>query len=187
MTGARVAVVGHRILSDVARVRDGIHLALDRIAAAFPGRPLVMLSALAEGADRLAAEEAVRRGWRLVAPLPMPREVYLRDFTTPASLQEFARLLGQAAEVIELPPARDRSSAFEGLAAWLLDRAEAVLAVWDGTPPQGRGGTGAAVAAARARGLPLAWVRAGNRDPLTNAPRSLGAEQGTVAFERLPG
>ncbi len=61
-----------------------------------------------------------------------------------------------------------------------------LLAVWDGQPPQGAGGTGWVVSEARRRGLPLAWVHAGNRQPGSEQPVSLGDEQGTVTFERFP-
>ena len=40
----------------------------------------------------------------------------------------------------------------------LLDDVEHVVAVWDGQPSDGHGGTGDVVAAARARGLPVTAV-----------------------------
>lgn len=61
------------------------------------------------------------------------------------------------------------------------------IAVWDGQEAQGQGGTAAIVAQARQRGLPLAWIRAGNRRPGTQEPMILGEEQGKVSFERFPG
>src|SRR6266545_5598447 len=41
---------------------------------------LRMISGLAEGGDRLAADAAHRRSWSLQALLPFPREQYQRDF-----------------------------------------------------------------------------------------------------------
>ena len=40
--------------------------------------PLILLSALAEGADQLVARVALAQGARLIAPLPMPLEEYRR-------------------------------------------------------------------------------------------------------------
>jgi hypothetical protein len=60
-----------------------------------------------------------------------------------------------------------------------------LIAIWDGKTAQGQGGTGAIMARARQRGLPIAWVHAGNRKPGTQEPTSLGAEQGMVTFEHV--
>jgi hypothetical protein len=164
----------------------GIETALGRIEARFPGRALVVVSALAEGADRLVAEAVLRRpGSRLVAVLPMPRSEYLSDFGTPESRTEFLRLLGGAAEVAELPANSSRTQAYAAANALLLDGLDVLVAVWDGGGAQGQGGTAEVVARARALGLPLAWVHAGNRKPGTIEATSLGAAQGRVTFENL--
>ena len=63
----RIGVTGHRVLTEVNRVSAGIEDAFARIAEAFPGRPVTVISALAEGADRLAVEHALENpGTRLV-------------------------------------------------------------------------------------------------------------------------
>src|SRR5450759_4751120 len=69
--------------------------------------PLIQIvSALAEGADRIAITAAPAE-WRLEAILPMPRAEYARDFlgsaTASDSNAEFERLLARAALVTELP------------------------------------------------------------------------------------
>lgn len=67
----------------------------------------------------------------------------------------------------------------------MLDHCDVLVTIWDGQELQGQGGTGGTVTAARRRGLPIAWVHAGNRKPGTEEPTSLGEEQGTVTFENL--
>jgi hypothetical protein len=67
----------------------------------------------------------------------------------------------------------------------VLDRCEVLLAIWDGQGAQGQGSTGAIVGQARQRGLPLAWVHAGNRERGTQEPTSMGAEQGLVTLENF--
>ena len=62
----------------------------------YPHTPLVLLSALAEGADRLVARVGLAAGARLIAVLPMPRSLYEIDFKSPVSLEEFAKLVQQA-------------------------------------------------------------------------------------------
>lgn len=180
-----IGVSGHRFLTEFEKLQTGVDQALVRIEQAFPGQDMSVVSSLAEGADRLVAQRALLRGARLIVPLPLPQEDYLVDFTTPGSQQEFQELLARAAEVITLPPAETRNAAYEAAGLYVLDHCDVLLVVWDGQGAQGQGGTGAIVAEARHRGLPLAWVKCGNRKPGTDAAVSLGEEQGELSIERL--
>jgi hypothetical protein len=182
----RIGVTGHRILADVDRVEAGIEEALRRVEQRWPGRPLTVVSALAEGADRLVVREVLARpGGRLVAVLPLPPDDYLTDFADESSKSEFTALLDQAEETIELPLAPTRDAAYESGGEYVLEHCDVLLTVWDGQGAQGQGGTGGTVARARERGLPIAWVHAGNRNPGTLEPTTLGDDQGVVTFENL--
>jgi hypothetical protein len=186
-----VGVTGHRVLAELGRIEAGIDRALAGIRGAFGGRPLRIRSALAEGADRLVADRALRiAGTTLEAVLPLPPEDFMNDFASAASREEFRRLLARAGSartrVVGLPAGASREDAYDAGGRAMLD-AEVLLAVWDGQGAQGQAGTGSIVALARARKMPLAWVHAGNRRPGTMEPTSLGAEQGAVTFENLPG
>lgn len=108
-----LAVTGHRDPVDapgdaLKRAIRSILENLDRIA---PRTPIVALSPLAEGSDRIFAEACLehrghRRRWpladdprggiSLVAVLPMERGEYEHDFTGPGVLDEFERLVTQA-------------------------------------------------------------------------------------------
>ncbi len=181
-----VGATGHRILAEPDRIRAGVTIALNRILELFPGGTITILSSLAEGSDRLIVQQVLTQpGARLIVPLPMPKSKYMEDFATSESKEEFLELLSQAAKVIELTPMSVRNQSYEEAGKYILDHSQALLAVWDGQLEQGKGGTGAIVAQGRARGLPLAWIHAGNRKPGTSEPTTLGAEQGTVTFERL--
>lgn len=181
---AAVGVTGHRFLMELDKIHAGVQEALDWIERQFPGEPLTALSALAEGADRIVTYHALARpGGRLVVALPLPQADYLTDFRSAESKAEFLDLLGRADEVITLPPAPVRVAAYEAAGLYILDHCDVLLAVWDGKAAQGQAGTGAMVAQARRRGLPIAWVHAGNRKPGTDEPTSLGAEQGVVTVE----
>jgi hypothetical protein len=181
-----IGVTGHRILMELEKIQAGADDALCRIAQTFPGQPWTVLSALAEGADRLVVQRVLARGQaRLVVVLPLPTHEYLADFAAPASRQEFLTLLDRAEEVIALPPAPTRNAAYEAAGRYVLEHCDVLLAIWDGQQAQGQGGTGGIVAQARQRHLPLAWVHAGNRKPGTQEPTSLGAEQGLVTFEHM--
>lgn len=54
-------MTGHRFLAEVSKLEVAIDQALDELEKRFPGRPLRLYSALAEGADRLVAERVLKR------------------------------------------------------------------------------------------------------------------------------
>jgi hypothetical protein len=184
LSEVRIGVTGHRVLAEVPRVLEGVEAGLDRIEAVFPGRPLVVVSCLAEGADRLVAEAVLRRpGARLVAVLPMPRGELVADFATAESRDEFAEILVRAAEVVELPARATRDEAYAAANEWMLGAADVLVAVWDGGGAHGPGGTAEVVARARARHLPLVWVQAGNPMPGAMDSITLGAGQSPTTLE----
>src|SRR5512134_1691674 len=100
-----VAVTGHRDLVDAelpvirSRVRD----CLFSLRYAYPSRIIVVMTALAEGADRLVAEEALALGMPLSVVLPMPRALYEQDFETAESRARFDELCAAAHDLFELP------------------------------------------------------------------------------------
>jgi len=132
------------------------------LAAAAPGEAHRVVSPLAEGSDRILAEEAGALGWELYSPLPFSRADYEKDFKTEASRREFDELLSQAARVHELDGRRDtrsgRDSAYTAVGRVVLDVSEVLVAVWDGQDEHGEGGTAQVVREARERGLPTIWI-----------------------------
>ncbi|MEO7937008.1 MAG: hypothetical protein ABIR55_00120, partial [Burkholderiaceae bacterium] len=71
-----IGVTAHRDLvpEEVPALRQSIRTFLQGLQAEFPDLPLRLISALAEGGDQLAAEEALALGIELVVPLPMPQD-----------------------------------------------------------------------------------------------------------------
>jgi hypothetical protein len=182
----RIGVTGHRVLAERELVEAGIEAAIDRIEASHPGRSLVVVSALAEGADRLVARAVLKRaGSRLEAVLPLPKFDFLDDFATPDSKEDFLRLIAQADYVTGLPACASREEAYAAANERLLGGVDVLVAIWDGKGAQGQAGTAQVVARARALRLPIAWVHAGNRKPGTMQPTSLGADHGRVTYENL--
>ncbi len=179
----RIGIVGHRRLEQVEKVGRDLREALDRIRETWEGRPLVLVSSLAEGADRLFVEvgQCDPLHGTLEAILPLPREEYRRDFVDPGSMREFDRLLESARTVLLAPGVEslglgapgDRELAYALAGRAVVDVSDVMVAVWDGQPARGTGGTAETVLLARSRGLPLAWVHAG--------------ESRAVSYERWPG
>ena len=60
------------------------------------------------------------------------------------------------------------------------------MSVADGQPAQGKGGTAEVVAEALKRQMPVIHIKAGNREPGTHVPTSLGPEQGEIVVHNLP-
>jgi hypothetical protein len=149
-----VGVTGHRDLvpAELPGLRRRVREFLANLKARYPDLPLVVMTPLAEGSDRLVAEEARALGIPMIVPLPFPLEIYERDFVTPESLQEFRRLR-TGAEIIELPllpgdtpatvanhgPRRDAHYARLGI--YLCAHCHILLAIWDGKPSDKLGGT----------------------------------------------
>lgn len=175
-TWVRIGVTGHRRIADPGPVRVEVGRALDRAQAlgAHPGRPLPaieVISPLAEGADRLVVQEALKRpASRLVVPLPLDREEYERDFAEDASRAEFDQLLACASEVITLPAARSRTAAYEAAGRYVVDRCDVLLALWDGRPTQGHGGTAEIVAHAAEMEKLVIWIETSRHQGLVAAP-----------------
>lgn len=182
----RIGVTGHRILAELDKIEAGVEKALRWIQQTFPDQPMTVISALAEGADRIVARMALdQANSKLIVPLPLSKSDYINDFESPDSRDEFLSLLDRAQEVIEMEPVATRDEAYEVVGDYVLRHSDVLVTIWDGQDAQGRGGTGAIVRRARANGLPIAWVHAGNRNPQTLQPTSLGVTQGTVSFERF--
>jgi hypothetical protein len=179
-----IGVTGHRPnrLPEAARARiqDQIRGLLDIVTALsvrWLRRP-ILISALAEGSDRMVAEAALERGIQLAAVLPFQATEYAHDFSDEASQTQFRALLESAVSVKTVPNSgQDRESAYEAAGIMMLDVADVLIAVWDGGPAAGRGGTGEIVEHARRRGLPVLVVDATAATP----PRLLS---GTGSIEQ---
>lgn len=145
-----IAVTGHMDLAPEATgpVREALRALLTDLA----GDGLVGRSCLARGADSLFAEEVLALGGGLSAVIPS------RDYRTavvrPEDLPRFDALRAAAGEVTVLPYEHAGTEAYEDANRLLLRGAQRLVAVWDGSPPTGRGGgTADTVAEARAAGL----------------------------------
>jgi len=158
-----IGVTGHRDLrpQDVDRLKEEVGKVFAALKQRCPNTPLVLLSSLAEGADRVAADVALRSKVGLMAVLPMHQPFYEEDFQPPnalprqpgaeSALDEFRRLLNDADDTIELPlvvteeelrrsPA-GRALQYEQVGAFIALHSQVLLALWDGVSPPKVGGT----------------------------------------------
>ncbi|TPG08190.1 hypothetical protein EAH75_00750 [Rhodanobacter glycinis] len=154
MTPLVVGVTSHRNIParEIEPIRQRVREFFAQLRHDFPELPLVVLSALAEGGDQLVAQEALAQGARLMAPLPLPREMYVDDFADPAVRASFDTLCSQA-EIVLLPKLmnqpslaigaqgmpRDRQYAKAGV--YIASHCHILLAIWDGKASGRLGGT----------------------------------------------
>ncbi|MFC5525037.1 hypothetical protein ACFPPA_04715 [Rhodanobacter ginsengisoli] len=149
-----IGVTSHRNIpaDEIEPIRRRVRQFLATLQGDFPELPLVVLSALAEGGDQLVAEEALAAGARLIAPLPLPRELYTKDFEAPSTHAVFDSLCARA-QVIDLPLLPDNSHHGIGSHGLQRDRqygqagvfiarhCHLLLAIWDGKRSDRLGGT----------------------------------------------
>jgi len=182
-----IGVSGHRNLVDLKAVSNAVDETLGEVLAAYGDDSLQVISPLAEGADRLVAWRAMANySVRLVVPLPLEMSDYMLDFKSISSKAEFITLLEQADQVIELPNAGTRELCYQAAGIYVLDHSDVLIAVWDGAPARGIGGTAEIVTEARERGMPIAWVQIAGRERDSSSDISKLIAGVRVHYERFP-
>jgi hypothetical protein len=171
-----VGVTGHR--ADVLpadsvpilreRVRDALQQIEESGRALFEAERLCFasfqpklrfVSPVADGADQIAADVALELGWELQAILPFERSAYRASLASEEARERFDDLLARADCLLELP-----GDPAHGLDAYVMTgratvaHCDVLIAVWDGKPPRGRGGTGEVVQLALTRGTAIVHV-----------------------------
>lgn len=149
-----IGVTSHRNIPgrEIETIRRRVRDFFVQLQHDFPTLPLVVLSPLAEGGDQIVAEEALAVGARLIAPLPLPRDLYVEDFHHAATHVRFDALCARA-QVIDLPllpdsthhgvgshgPQRNRQYGHAGV--FIARHCHLLLAIWDGKTTARLGGT----------------------------------------------
>ncbi|GGT41126.1 hypothetical protein [Streptomyces purpureus] len=149
----RIGVTGHRDIpvAAYAHVRAALLTALGGHQGS-----LEALSSLAAGADQLFADLALECGAELTVVIPSGD--YERGFTGPGELARFQLLRERATREIQLPFPCSTDEAYYAAGTYIADHCDRLLAVWDGHPARGLGGTGDIVHYARERGTPVTVI-----------------------------
>jgi CheY-like chemotaxis protein len=148
-----VGITGHRALraADEPAITAQVTSLFARLRRDCPHSPIVLLTALAEGADRLVAHAALAAGARLLAVLPLEPADYEMDFATTASRDAFRALLSdpRTDRIVVIPcldpaarrdgDARNMQYLFDGL--FIARHSDVLIALWDGSAARGTGGT----------------------------------------------
>jgi len=157
----RLGITGHRTLSDIPALTQCLqHIINSGYLDAFTSESqekikqakatsivFSIISPLAEGADRLVANVVLEHGGSLEVLLPSPREEYETDFITTESRKEFADLFNRAHRVtvtkgnISPEDSSYRQKSYLCVGEEVVDRCDILIALWDGKPSRGVGGT----------------------------------------------
>jgi hypothetical protein len=181
-----IGVTGHRKLDDEPALAEQVHLILKRIRQLIPPskktlRSFSILSPLAEGADRLVAREVLKTpDSQLEVVLPLEKDDYKQDFELPESKAEFERCLAQARSIKQLPSTSSRTEAYAQVGRYVVDNCDFLIALWDGKPAAGQGGTAEIVEYAREKGCPFFWINTREKVSFTYEPG-----KGLLPSERL--
>lgn len=159
-----IGVTGHRnpAPDGVAEAERRVELLLRQLDAVTPNSPMILLSALAKGGDRIVARVALRfqrtrRDLRVgvMAVLPFGIDDYRRDFDEADDAAEFESLLACVDDWCELPRMDDarldsnghvqhgpsRNDHYRRLGLFIAMQSQVMVAMWDGVRNGLVGGT----------------------------------------------
>jgi Protein of unknown function (DUF4231) len=159
------ALLRTRIREVLALVCKAVQDGLSAIESTYAsGPPIIrLISPLAEGADRIVAQEALEMGFELQCPLPFDRTEYEKDFDTPESRDAYHVMLAKATAVLELDGSREtvrrEQEAYEAVGRMVLRQCDVLIAIWDGKEAEAKGGTGQIVEEAALLDIPTVWIQ----------------------------
>jgi|SRR5579864_6180801 len=156
-----VGITGHQQLEDSNTWSWVAEVIRDELARVSP--PLVGVTSLAIGADQMLARLVLERGGSIHAVLPFSD--IERSFL-PKDLPAYRDLVKQATVEVLTTPGSDED-AYLAAGQRVVDLSDLVLAVWNGEPAKGKGGTADVVAYAINRSVPLIRI-----NPVTRTVRA---------------
>lgn len=131
----------------------------DRILRNSTAPQLRLHTALATGADQIAAICARSSGFYVRALLPFEPKEYRNDFAPGEELDTFEQALAVADEIVALAGHRsDPQAAYVLVGQALVRAADAMIAIWDGEEGRGPGGTADVVELALKASVPVIHI-----------------------------
>jgi CheY-like chemotaxis protein len=148
-------VTGHRDLreQDIPKLKKSVRSLLKEFKQNYPNTPIVVISALAEGADMLVARVAKELGIALHVLLPYQQEEYLNSFNDrELNEKEFLELKEYANrfEINSCIHTFGAENCYQQLGEKIANDSNILIALWDGIDNGKSGGTSAIVKYQRA-------------------------------------
>lgn len=164
-----VGFSGHRQVADAAGVARVIRAELEALRRD-AREEWIALSSVALGGDQIFVEQARALGLAWHAILPLPAAEFAKDFAA-ADWAEVEKALARAEHVHVITENGTREDAYLDCGIETVNGADVLIALWDGEPARGKGGTADVVAYARSHGKPTLII-----DPHTLAVRRVDFE-----------
>lgn len=166
-----ISVTGHRdlVVEDLPLIKEMVKAKLTDLIEKYPTTPIVLLTGLAEGADRLVSHISLDLSIGIIAVLPMEMEEYEKDFESAESKREFRILCGKAIRTITLGdaswmtdgdwkiPGDARNDRYANLGLFLAIHAEDMICLSNNKPNKKTGGTNDVISFKRV-GLPAKYL-----------------------------
>lgn len=148
-----IGLIGHRNIEpdELKRVQEEFDDSIGGLLSKYRNTELLVLSSLADGADRLAHSSRHRDRMKIVGVLPFALDEYRKDFESIDSLNAFESILSKCDQIVtqgsqysssELARSEIRAKAYGETAEWLVGNSKILYAVWDGNFTGKVGGTG---------------------------------------------
>jgi hypothetical protein len=151
-----VGFTGHRKILEEEKARTAIYKFLEAQKADSSGK-IYGVTSVAAGADLIFAETCLRLQIPLRILLPFPEEEFRKDFDEPTwKRAENVMSRALAVDVVGTDPSRD--ARYYECGVETVQQSKLLLALWDGKPSNGLGGTEDIVSFARDQGRPVVWV-----------------------------
>jgi len=149
-----LAVTGHRDIIVTKKLKQEVNAFFEKLLLEYKGDEIILLSPLADGADRLVAKLFLEKQLnypklKLYVPMPFSKQRYLEDFDK-NSQKEFLELLKSSDKTFSIST-QDREENYEKLGYYIADSSNILLALWDKTFNGKSGGTGDVVAYAQSQ------------------------------------
>lgn len=147
----KIGFTGHQGLS--VEVSELVRKAL---SSELSGHAVHGFCSLAEGSDQIFAQLVLELNGTLTAVIPS--RGYESTFNSDDALARFEKLLLASEDVIRLEFTKPTEEAFWAAGQRVVEESDRVIAVWDGKPAGGLGGTADVVAYAEELGKPVSIV-----------------------------
>jgi hypothetical protein len=180
-----VGFSGHRQLDNAGALAPAVTRALELLRQETKGE-WVALSSVATGGDQLFIGQARSLGLSWYAILPLPRAEFAKDFSE-AEWRGVEATLGQAENVRVITENGSREDAYLDCGMETVNGSDVLLAVWDGDPARGKGGTADVIEYAKSIGKPILIVDAATGElRRENWARLERGDESLANLNRLP-
>jgi len=148
------SITGHMDIkkSSVDAVRSHLVQFFKEVKDEYSNTRIILISPLAEGGDRIAAEAALEAEVELMLVFPMEKKIYEATFSGgEESVLEFNRLFSCASNkecpiILPLTGMNDDISQYRALGRFLVSNSHVLVAIWDGIAYKPNGGVSDVVA-----------------------------------------